>query len=379
MSMDNVMNQSTQSNETNKTVKYSVASLIKKIDKRTIRFDHPSQRCSDQWTNKMKGNLISDILQNNPIPSIVLAEQVVGNLSIIWDLDGKQRCTNVYEYVKDGFKISKNVRRRIIKYQATLVDENGNVMVDERGVPIVEAREFDIVNKTYSQLPEELRDRIMDYCFDAVLYLNCSSDDIVYHIARYNDGRPMNKTQKGIINLGEDYAIEVKELSNHPFFVDFGDFGKNGKTNGNIDRSICETVMTSFHIDNWSGNNLESMCAYLKDNATIEEFEDVQDTLDRLEEIIDGNNESLFTTKEAFIWFTVFHRFKKCKIDDSRFYDFATEFVNSKLADKKINNVSYNDLEGNKSTKDKNLVIKKINHLERLMNEYFNNNLDTAA
>lgn len=47
-----------------------------------------------------------------------------------------------------------------------------------------------------------------------------------------------------------------------------------------------------------------------------------------------------------------------------------TEFVRS-LHSKKIEGESFDDiLSDTKSTKDKGIVIKKINHLEKLMNKY---------
>ena len=367
--MSNVINSFKKSES--KTEKISIAAIAKKIEKHTIRFDHPAQRCSDQWTNKMKGNLISDIIQGNPIPHIILAEQNINGVTITWDLDGKQRCTTVYAYINNEFKISKQVRRNVIKYQAPILDENNKPMLDDQQIPVMEVREFNIANKSFKQLPEELRDAILEYCFDATVYLDCSSEDIVYHIARYNDGKPMNKTQKGVVNLGEEYATEVKNLAKHSFFVDCSDFGAKGKLNGNIDRCICETIMASNHLDDWAGNNLEEMCSFLKDNADVDEFSDFELELTDLEDVIDGSNESLFTSKESFIWLTVFHKFKSLDIDDERFGEFLTEFVEKNLNEKVFENgVSYKDLEGNKSTKDRNLVINKINHLERLMKEY---------
>ncbi|WP_222864735.1 DUF262 domain-containing protein, partial [Serratia marcescens] len=127
----------------------------------------------------MKGNLISDILQGNPIPPLVFAEQIINKLAITWDLDGKQRCTNAHSFVKGNYKISKNIRRWNIIYQAQIID-NGNPVLDDNGFPMSERREFDIRGKRFVELPEELQDKFNEYNFDIVQYLNCSSEDIAY-------------------------------------------------------------------------------------------------------------------------------------------------------------------------------------------------------
>ncbi|MCQ4991631.1 hypothetical protein NE599_22050, partial [[Clostridium] symbiosum] len=69
-----------------------------------------------------------------------------------------------------------------------------------------EKQEFDIRGKKYSELPEELQDRFKEYNFEIVQYLNCSSEDIAYHIARYNEGKLMTVSQKGLTRLGEKFA-----------------------------------------------------------------------------------------------------------------------------------------------------------------------------
>lgn len=101
----------TQTLERSKERQYSISSLIKKIEGYTFRFDHPTQRESGRWSSKMKGNLISDILQNNPLPNLVFAEQVIDGIVITWNLDGKQKCTNVHGFYNGQFKVCKNVRR----------------------------------------------------------------------------------------------------------------------------------------------------------------------------------------------------------------------------------------------------------------------------
>ena len=227
---------------------------------------------------------MSDILQGNPIPALVFAEQIINGISIIWNLDGKQRSTNAKEFSEDKFKISKNVRRGIIQYQAIIKDENGEIIPDENGFPQAEWREFDIRNKRFSQLPVELQEKFMDYCFDVTLYLNCSNEDIAYHMERYNEGKQMVSSQKGIIKLGENYARMIKGISAMPFFKENG-FNYTQSKNGTIDRVCIESVMATEFLDDWK-KTPEEMAEFLKQNATEEHFDNLEDTVERLEKVV---------------------------------------------------------------------------------------------
>lgn len=365
---DNMMNNTmTVTMEKSKPNRLSIASINKKIDKHTIRFDHPLQRESEQWSPSMKGNLISDILQGNPIPSLVFAEQIVNGIAIIWDLDGKQRCTNAYSFSRDGYKISKNIRRWMIEYQAPVVGEDGKAVFDENNFPIYENREFDIRGKKFSDLPEELQERFNDYNFEIVQYLNCSSDDIAYHIARYNEGKPMTASQKGITRLGEEYAGTVKSISSMPFFKDMGGYKVSEFRNGTINRVVVESVMAASFLEDWKKKQ-EDMCEYIKGHAVSADFDNFEDMVGRLEKVVTDEVSDMFDSKDSFLWFGLFAKFIKAETDDRKFVSFMKEFALS-LHCKKLNGISFDDLNG-KSTKDKNVVIAKMNHLETLMNKY---------
>ena len=361
------MSATTQTMENCKTDRISITSIIKKIDKHTIRFDHPLQRESDQWSPSMKGNLISDILQGNKLHPLIFAEQIINGVPIIWDLDGKQRCTNAYSYSKNGYKISKNIRRWLIKYQTTKKDENGNDILDENGFPIAVNAEFDIRGKKFSDLPEELRDRFLDYSFNYDQYLNCSEEDIGYHIERYNDGKPMTSPQKGITKLGTEYAELVKSISNMSFFKDMGGYKVSEFKNGTINRVVVESIMTANYLDNWK--KFDDMCKYIKDNSDVTVFDDFEDMVERLEKVVTDDVSDMFNSKDSFLWFGLFARFVKSESDDRRFIEFMTEFIQS-LHSKPVNGISFDDILESSNTKDKGIVTKKMQHLEQLMNEY---------
>lgn len=358
--------------EKSKPDRQSIASIIKKINNLTFRFDHPLQRQSDQWTNVMKGNLVSDILQGNPIPQLVFAEQIINSIAIIWDLDGKQRCLTSYDFYNNKFKISKNIRRSLISYQRILKDEKGSPVLDENGFPITVREEFDIKNKNFSDLPEELQDKFLDYNFEIVQYLNCSPEDIAYHYARYNEGKPMNTSQKGVICLGEQFATLVKGIAAMPFFKEMGNYSSRqaNNINGAMDRVVVESIMTTNFLDDWNKEN-EKMCEFLKENATEETFNNFEDMVMRLSEIADESTLEKFNVKDSMVWFGLFGRFINTGLDDEKFVEFVAEFSQS-LHSKKVNDISYDDIvENSKSTKDKSVIVSKIETLEHLMKEYF--------
>lgn len=363
---DKEMEYCTQTLEKSKPDRWSVASIIKKINNYTIRFDHPLQRESEQWSSVMKGNLISDILQDNPIPPLVFAEQVINGLATVWNLDGKQRSTNVYSYKNDGFKITKNVRRWNIHYQAIVKDKQGRPILDENGFRQCEQRCFDIRGKKFSDLPEELKDNFLDYNFEIVHYLNCKSDDIAYHLARYNEGKSMSASQKGIIRIGEEFATMVKSISAMPFFKEKAAYTGAEYSNGTVDRVVIESVMASNFLNEWRKDQ-NDMCSYMRENATSEMFENFEDVIDRLSKVGTDEVFEMFNSKDSFLYFGLFARFVNTGLDDEKFVEFIAEF--SALHSKEVNGVTFDDLNG-KSTKDKNVVISKIKHLEVLMNEF---------
>lgn len=369
---DKQMNMQTTTLEKSKPDRLSIASINKKIDNYTIRFDHPLQRESEQWSNVMKGNLISDILQGNPIPSLTFAEQIINGIAIIWDLDGKQRCTNTYSFAKDKFKISRNIRRWMISYQAIVKDENGKPVLDENGFPKTEKREFDIRNKKFSNLPEELQDKFMDYNFEIVQYLNCSEEDIAYHIARYNEGKPMNTQQKGIIRLGERFASLVKGISAMPFFKEMGNYTVRECNNGTINRVVVESIMTTNFLEDWNKDQ-SVICEFLRDNASEETFDNFEELVNRLSKVVDNNDEILeeFNSKNSFIWFGLFGRFVNNCDNDKKFIEFMAEF--GQPLHKAFEEIEY-DENGKKkhSTKDKAIVHEKMNKAIELMNEFLN-------
>lgn len=356
-----------QTAEKSKPKNYQVYAIIQRMYDYSIRLDHPLQRESEQWSNVMRGNLISDILQDNPIPPLVFAEQVIDGVVIIWAIDGKQRCSNVESFRRNGFRISKNIERYLIKYQTAVEAQDGSILLDDNGLPRYEVKECDIRGKCYSDLPDKLQRSFNEYNFEVTQYLNCSNEDIEYHIRRYNASKPMSAAQKGITHLGEQYARIAKAIAEKHFFRDKGNYRVSEFTNGTMDRVITESVMAVNFPEDWKKKN-EDICTYLKENARIIHFNTFEDYIDRLDEVITPEVSDMFNSRDSFLWFGLFHRFARLGMDDEQFIRFMQELKN-RLHSRKVSGISYDEL-NEKSTKDRNIVSRKLALLEVLMDEF---------
>lgn len=364
----------TSTSEKTKMIALSVISICLQLDARSILDNHPLQRASGQWSKIMQSNLISDLLQGNAIPPLLLEEQYINGVAYKWLLDGKQRLVGaIYSYLNDGFKISRNVERNMIEYQANEQDENGNIVCDSYGIPKKINCEFDIRNKKFSQLPKELQERFKNYNLQITLNLNCTKEQIEYDIRRYNQSKPMSVAQKGVTYLGEDFTKIVKTLSAKPFFKEKGNYSPSESYNGKLDRTIIESIMSINFLDKWNKSN-DVNCSYLKENAKVKQFNVLESIIDRLYDVVTDEVNDLFDSKNSFVWFTLFDRFTKTKIgrsetEDEKFVEFLAAYK-EELHSRKIDGMTTEDIDYNAGTKGRVAVRKKLEHIEALMNEF---------
>lgn len=355
-----------------KNTSYSIESISKQLKKKKIRDDHILQRYSGQWKGFEKSELVSDILRGKSLAQVVISEEIKDGIKMQWLIDGKQRCTTLDDFLHDGFAISRNVKYYNISYQVTKLDENGNEVLNEEGFPITEWQTFDIRGKKFSQFPEELQDVYKDRQIPVLYNMNCTKKDIADDIARFNRSRPMNKAQNGWLELDESFAELVGNIAKMPFFQQSfagSTYTNNNETSGAIRRIIIESIMVSDFIDEF--NDFNKMCEFLSEEASDSNFTEFYSLVERLTVICNTKEIAvLFNAKDSFLWFGLFSRFIELGLNDSRFADFMNEFES--LRKLKIENKSFDDiLAESKSTKDKGIVIKKINHLEKLMKDYF--------
>lgn len=363
---------STLTSEKTKNTSYSLASISKKLRNYQIRDNHVLQRASGQWNGKTKSELISDILQGKALTQIIISEEIKNNIQMLWLIDGKQRCTNIDDYLHDGFSISKNVKVQEIPYQTQKLDENGNVVLNEDGFPIPEVKTFNIVGKKFSQLPDELQDKFKDYQLPVMLNLNCNKRDIAYDISRFNRCRPMNKAQNGWTGFDEDYAELVDNILKMDFFKSDcpkSNYTSSNEKNGSLRRMIVETVMVSEYFENYQ-TDFVKMCEFLTENANENMFIDIYEEIDKLTEILTEETANMFNVKNTFLWFALYKKFKKAGLSEVDYSNFMIEFKNN-LHSVTVGEYCFDDLDAMRNTKDKNVIKRKLCLLEKLMFDYF--------
>lgn len=361
--------------EKTKNTSYSLEAISKKLRKHRLRDDHILQRTSGQWNLKTKSELMSDILQGRALTQVIISEEIKNGIQMLWLIDGKQRCTNIDDFMHDGFAISKNIKIRNIEYQSDKLDEDGNVVLNEDGFPVPEKKVFDIGGKKFSQLPDELQDRFKEYQLPVMFNLNCTKMDIAYDISRFNRCRSMNVAQSGWTGFDEEYAELVDNILKMDFFkpdCKKTSYTKANITAGTLRRMLVESIVLSEFPDAYN-SDFGKMCEYLTDNATENVFVDFYLHVERLVSVTREETAGMFNSKNSFLWFVLFNKFDKLSerygIEDKRFYEFLCA-LQADLHSKKINGISFDSLDEETGTKKKPLIMKKLDLLETLLKDF---------
>ena len=329
---------------------------LKKIKDMDIRNDSDTQR-QFVWSNEQINELIFTILNEDYVPPIILAE--VDN-SQLWIVDGGQRSSSFNQFRYGNYKITSAIEDSIVPYKKKVKDEQGGIVWEDAT--------FDIKNKTYDKLPEELKKKFNEYQIETAIHENCDARRIAQLIKRYNNHTSMNSNQKAFTYV-DNHAREIRNILDSRFFLDCGTYTEKERSKGVLERVVLESVMCMYHFDQWK-KQPKQVASFLNENSTTEEFEAFQSVVTRLEGVITEDLSDLFTSKDSFIWFAMFNKFSEFGLEDKRFADFLSEFKSS-LKEKVVGDMSYAELDKNRGTKDKAVIAAKLNILTELMCGFF--------
>lgn len=339
---------------------YTLEMYLKKLKDQDIRSDQDVQRLSDQWNKNMVNDLISTVLNGDYIPPVILGEE---KNSQMWIIDGLQRSTALMMFRYGNHRITASIEEPVISYRAKARDAEG-VKIDGNGDIVWEDREFDLKNKTYDRMPEELKKRFNEYQIETVIHEGYDMKEISKLVRRYNNHKAMNVSQKAFTFV-DNYARKIREILKRTFFIECTGYTKNERKNGTLERIIMESVMCMFHFDNWKKSG--QIGAYINESASAEEFDTLEDLITRLEGIVTEQHYGIFNSRDSFIWFTLFHKFTQLGCDDGKFAGFLSYF---KEKTDGLDMNEFYDVDKNSSTKDKSVIVRKLDRLETMMHEF---------
>ena len=352
--------------------KRSMFSLLEDKKSGDINCKYILQRKPFQWTQEERNRYICRILSNLPIPEIILCEQNVKGMMIAHLIDGLQRLSYAEAFKENRFKIGTNgAERHLIQYRDFILDEDGQRVLDEDGIPTFEIKVCDVVGKFYKDLPDELKKRFNNFNVNVTKFFNCTDEQIADHIRDYNNHASMNNEQLGMTKISADTARKIKAIAEkNTFFKNCGKFTDATSTKGKIDKIVSESIMLLFHRDEWK-SKIDKAYQYIDKNATDEEFLGLNSDLNRLELVLGEENKEIkemFTVASTPMWLAVFHEFTTYNMEDSRFIDFMSAYKNE-LCQKEIDGVSMSDFKDMQSKK-KATITGKIDLLVKLMREF---------
>ena len=351
--------------------KFTLGTLLDDMNDGKINKKHILQRKPFQWKDRQINKFLTRVLNSQPIPEIVICEQTVKGKKKSHLIDGLQRLSYSELFRADGIVIKmEGAEFYEIPYKEYQYDEYGNVLIDEEGDALFKEKIFNVIGKKFSEFPQFLKDRFNKFNINVTTYFNCTDKQIAYHIRNYNNQEGMNNGQYEFTEVDIPVANKIKGLSEkHPFFKDcYGRYTNKNKIKGDIDKVVVESIMTINFLDNWKKEVKDSF-AFVNNNTDDSMFDSLKDTLDRLCKIVDKELKTIFTTTNSPVWFAVFDKFKTLNMPDERFKMFI-KYVDTYLDSLEVEGEKFVNIYKCKNTRNKKVVISKINGLITLMMEF---------
>lgn len=347
----------------------ALSSYLKSVNSEDISENQDVQRMFC-WDNAAINELILTVLTEDYIPPIILGEEELGGgLTQEYIVDGIQRTTALNKFRHMNWKTTKSFENSIIQYQAKRRDEEGLLVKGEDGSILWDSCEFNIANKTFDQLPDELKKKFDDYQIRIVIHQNCTMQEISKLVRRYNRNKSMGSNQKALTWI-PTYARKIKSIVCNAFYRECVTYSDANRKNGTYEQTVANAVMATFHMNDWK-KTPKDRNEFLETCSSVNEFNIIEEYGNRIEKVCKNRNQNVFSFKDIPVWFAVFHNFTKYGLDDNKFSEFVDK-ISTDLSEKVIGEYSYGSLDKESGTSDKRIVMAKIETYTALMEEFLN-------
>jgi hypothetical protein len=164
-------------------------SWLKRQDNESKLNKNISIQRKEVWDAEKKSNLIVSLLLDIPIESLLFEEADNESYNV---LDGKQRTLTLCSFLDDGFALSPKIRQKEI---------NG----------------LHLIGLKFSDLPDELRNRISEYEISISVLRPLDSEDRATVFFMRNQAVALSKMELSVVMLGEEAMNTLGELCAHNF------------------------------------------------------------------------------------------------------------------------------------------------------------------
>jgi hypothetical protein len=333
-----------------------------------IDFNISVQR-GNVWKRDKQSLLIHSMITDYPIPPFYAVKNENGNYSM---LDGKQRSEAIRAFLNNEFALDDSTPEVTLK----------NGMID------------DISGLTYSQLCEEIQDKIKDYSLTVYWFDSCITDDEISEMFfRLNNGKPLSAIE--LTRVKAKSIDTIRSLAKHPIFSEaLKETAINKYTNEDIiikswailyaDNKSLETknirtLTEQAEITQEQAEVIESVLTRLADThafiqAKAENVTDKSGEVDKAEQKrLNRINKRLYTRTHLISLIPITLKSINNNMSVSQFADWIMRFLDGKkfaTLDEKYNNAA-----GSGSAKSESVKAR----LEAVNNSYMNYILTTQT
>lgn len=224
------------------TGKIKVEKVLKDQKTKKLSFDMKIQRSEDIWDKKRRSKMIHSMMIKWPTNSIFASKE--GNvLSII---DGKQRLTTVLSFIADKFALDKST-------------------------PAVD--DLEVQGKKFSELPEELKQNILDYEFELTTIQEATAEEQEEFFFRLNNGMPLRQIETTRAILGGKVLKLVEDVANTPFFQTKANISRISKKRF-VHQELVLQILAMIHKEDtgFSGKEIQAFVRELRNQRIQDEL-----------------------------------------------------------------------------------------------------------
>ena len=247
-------------------INWSCKQLAKMATSGSITFENAVQR-SYCWDNKRKSLLIHSFIEGYPVPPFYAVKTETGAYDM---LDGRQRGETIRTFLNNEFALTE------------LDEVETEETIQEEGKTQSIIKNIDITGKTFSELPEDIQDRIKDYSLTIYFFQDISDEEITELFFRLNNGKALSSIELTRVKA-KSFEV-IKEIGKHPIFNEaISEKALNKYTNEDI-------VIKSWIILNTENPSLETRnIRPIMETAEItkQQTEQINQIFDRLKEVHD--------------------------------------------------------------------------------------------